>query len=118
MVLRNQHNDLTISKGKRSARVDATRRGPGGAIDKARSHGAQNVHGFDTVNGFAATVTAAQQSAIAADPTVATVYPDLPITKPPRPRAASRSAPQPAAPSQPSARPTRRSRSWSPRHCR
>ena len=85
VVLHNQHDDLTISKGKQSARVDANRQDQSGAIDKARSHGAQNVHGFDTVNAFAATVTPAQQSAIAADPTVAAIYPDLPITKAPGP---------------------------------
>ncbi len=85
VVLHNQHDDLTISKGKQSARVTANRHDESGAIGAARSHGARNLHGFDTVNAYVATVTAAQQSAIAADPAVAAIYPDLPITKAPAP---------------------------------
>ncbi len=85
VVLHDQHDNLTITKGKQSARVDANHADQSGAIDKARSHGAQNVHGFDTVNAYAATVTPAQQAAIAADPAVAAIYPDLPITRAPGP---------------------------------
>ena len=83
VVLHNQHDDLTISKGRQSARVTANRHDESSAISAARTHGARNLRGFDTVNAYAATVTPAQQSAIAADPAVAAIYPDLPITKAP-----------------------------------
>jgi hypothetical protein len=45
----------------------------------ARSLGAQNLHGFSSINGYAATVTTTQASQLAADASVAAVYPDLPI---------------------------------------
>ena len=35
VVLQNQHDDLAITKGKQSARVDANRTDQSGAIDKA-----------------------------------------------------------------------------------
>ncbi len=121
VVLHNQHDDLTITKGKQSARVDANRADQSGAIDKARSHGAQNVHGFDTVNAFAATVTPAQQSAIAADPDGGGDLPrpadhEEPLGRTARSiQAEQQSRLRRSIP--PSAPPTRPSRSSNPRHC-
>src|SRR5262249_22185245 len=51
----------------------------------ARIRGATNVHGFTSVNGFAAKATPAQIAQMSADPAVAAVYPDLQIRKSPRP---------------------------------
>lgn len=83
VVLHDQHSDLAIAKGSRtSARVTANRRDQSAQLARAHGVGARNLHGFDTVNAYAATVTPTQAAALAADPAVAAVYPDLPITKP------------------------------------
>ena len=80
VVLRNQHTDLSIGRGKSSSpRTSAYHTDQAPVITKARDGGAKNLHGFSTVNAIAATVTASQASDLAADPTVAAVYPDLPI---------------------------------------
>jgi hypothetical protein len=80
VVLRNQHTNLSISRGHGgSARSKAYHADQAPVITKARDAGAKNLHGFDTVNAVAATVTSAQSSELAADPAVAAVYPDLPI---------------------------------------
>jgi len=80
VVLRNQHTDLRIAKGRASsARISAFRSDQTPLLDTARADGARNLHGFNTVNGFSATMTAAQANALAADPSVAAIYPDLPI---------------------------------------
>jgi subtilisin family serine protease len=83
VVLRNQHGDLAINKGKMSPRVTANRHDQAGAMATARSKGARDVHGFDTLNGYAASMTAAQAAAVAAGPGVLGVYPDLPVTPAP-----------------------------------
>jgi hypothetical protein len=80
VVLRNQHTNLSISRGHgASPRSNAYHADQAPVITKARDAGAKNLHGFDTVNAVAATVTSAQSSELAADPAVAAVYPDLPI---------------------------------------
>src|SRR6185369_15184013 len=82
-VLQSQHTDLAIAKGHSSPRVDANHKDQSGLIAKARSKGASNLRGFDTVNAVAATVTPDQAAQLAADPSVAAVFPDLPIRKGP-----------------------------------
>src|SRR5262245_27339888 len=80
VVLRNQHTDLRIAKGRQSsARINAFRSDQAPLLDTARADGARNLHGFNTVNGFSATMTAAQANALAGDPSVAAIYPDLPV---------------------------------------
>ncbi len=80
VVLRNQHTDLTLAKGNHtSPRRSAYHADQAAVIGAAESDGAHNVRGFDTVNAVAATVTPAQAGALATDPAVAAVYPDLPI---------------------------------------
>ena len=80
IVLRNQHTDLTLGRGKAaSPRTNAYHTDQAPVITKAKGDGAKNLHGFDTVNAVSATVTSTQASALAADPSVAAVYPDLPI---------------------------------------
>ncbi len=83
VLLRDQHTNLALSKGHIGARVTANRKDQTGAIAKARTAGARNLRGFDVVNGYGATVTAAQASQIATNPDVLGVFPDLPIRKGP-----------------------------------
>ena len=82
VVLRNQHSNLSIAKGRSSARVRANHSDQAPLLVRAKSSGARNLHGFSDINGFSATVTAAQAAALAKDPSVAQVFPDLAITKP------------------------------------
>ena len=82
VVLRDQHTNLAIGKGMRSARVQATQRDQAPLLANASKMGARNVRGFSLVNGFAASMTAAQVNSIAANPQVAAVLPDLPISRP------------------------------------
>ncbi|MGH2512342.1 MAG: S8 family serine peptidase, partial [Candidatus Limnocylindrales bacterium] len=80
VVLRDQHTDLGITRGHAaSARTNAYHADQAPVITKARGFGAKNLRGFNTLNAVAATVTAAQASELAADPSVAAIYPDLPI---------------------------------------
>jgi hypothetical protein len=80
VVLKNQHTDLTITKGgAASARVNAYRSDQAPLLAKAQSNGARNLHGYSVLNGFSATVTQAQANLLAADPSVAAIYPDLTI---------------------------------------
>ena len=60
VVLRDQHTNLAIGKGMRSARVQATQRDQAPLLANASKMGARNVRGFSLVNGFAASMTAAQ----------------------------------------------------------
>jgi len=79
VLLRNQHTNLAITKGHSSARVNAFHADQSPLMSHAKSDGAKNLHGFATVNAFAATVTAAQANTLAADPSVAAIVPDLPL---------------------------------------
>jgi hypothetical protein len=83
VVLRNQHTDLTIAKGLSSPRVKANHDDEAPLLSQVASAGGKNAHGFDTLNGVAATVTPAEAAQLAADPSVAAVYPDLPISAAP-----------------------------------
>ena len=118
-VLQSQHTDLAIAKGHSSPRVDANHKDQSGLIAKARSKGASNLRGFDTVNAVAATVTPDQAAQLAADPSVAAVFPASRSARarswrrrsPPRPRD-RRPYPAPAC-----APPTRASRCSSRKPC-
>ena len=58
IVLRNQHTDLTLGRGKAaSPRSNAYHADQAPVITRAKSAGAKNLHGFATVNAVAATVT-------------------------------------------------------------
>lgn len=83
VVLRDQHVDLGWTKGHgalASARVKAFQRDQSALISAAKGQGAKNLRGFSSVNAVAATVTASQAAQLAADPAVASVFPDLPIS--------------------------------------
>ena len=82
VVLRDQHTNLSITRGKSSsssARVKAFHSDQSPVVSRAKSFGAKNLHGFSTVNAISATVTQSQATALATDPSVAAIYPDLPI---------------------------------------
>ena len=59
-------------------------------IAHARSVGARNLHGFGLINAVSATVTPAQAAKLAADPSVARIFPDLPVTAGPSERSEER----------------------------
>jgi Subtilase family len=85
LVLRNQHTDLTLTKGSGasgSPRARAFKTDQASLIGTAKGHGAKNLRGFSAVNVVAATVTPAQEAQLASDPAIATVFPDLPLSIP------------------------------------
>ena len=80
VVLRNQHTDLGDRARPRQPRPhERLPRRPGAGHQHGPGAGAKNLRGFDTLNAVSATVTAAQASELAADPSVAAIYPDLPV---------------------------------------
>jgi hypothetical protein len=79
VVLRDQHTNLAIAKGRASARVAANRKDESSHISRAKQFGARNLSGFATINGYAATVTPSQAAQLTADPSVAAIVPDLQI---------------------------------------
>src|SRR6478672_3686822 len=82
VLLRNQHTDLQAAKGMSSPRALAARHDQAPLLASARAMGARNLRQFSIVNGFAATVTAAQADRLATDPSVAGIFPDRPIPRP------------------------------------
>ena len=83
VMLRNQHKDLSVTRSTSSPRAQADKKDQAPLIARAKTAGVRNLHGYSSVNAFAATATSAQIAALAADPSVAAVYPDLAITKAP-----------------------------------
>ena len=82
VVLRDQHTNLSITRGSgnsSSARVKAFHADQSPVVSRAKSSGAKNLHGFSSVNAISATVTQSQATQLATDPSVAAIYPDLPI---------------------------------------
>jgi hypothetical protein len=78
VVLRNQHGNMSMA-----AHASANRSSQSPLIAHARSVGARNLHGFGLINAVAATVTPAQEAKLAADPSVARIFPDLPVKQGP-----------------------------------
>jgi hypothetical protein len=79
VLLRNQHPEAPPTNGNDGKRTAATQSDQRQLVDQARQAGATHVTQFSVINGFAATVTAAESQHLAADPQVAAVVPDLPI---------------------------------------
>ena len=75
IVLRNQHGNMPMA-----AHTSANHSSQAPLIAQARSAGARNLHGFGLINAVSATVTPAQAAKLAADPSVARIFPDLPVT--------------------------------------
>ena len=80
VLLRNQHTDLPIARGRTSARASANRNDQSTLIARAKSAGVSNLHSFASINAFSATVTPAQAAALVSDPSVAAVVPDETLT--------------------------------------
>lgn len=99
VVLRDQHKDLAFTRSQNSPRAQADKKDQAPVISRAKSAGMRDVRGFTSVNAIAATATTAQISALTADPTVAAVYPDLPITKAPADPDSAKAAGAGASPS-------------------
>src|ERR1700759_363700 len=83
VMLRDQHQNLSFTRSGNSPRAQAEKKDQAPVLARAKSAGARDLHGFPSVNASAATATPAQISALTADPSVAAVYPDLPITETP-----------------------------------
>jgi Subtilase family/Peptidase inhibitor I9 len=98
VVLRNQHTDLAITKGHSSARVTANHNDQSPLIAHAKSLGARNLRGFGSINAISATVTPTEAAQLASDPSVAQVYPDLPITMGPSEQQAIQAAAKASTP--------------------
>ena len=100
VVLRNQHTSLRIAKGTgtRSARVQANLASQEPVIAQARAGGAGSVHSFKSINAFAAHVTPSEAAGLAANPSVAAVFPDLPVRAAPIVREAGRASARVARP--------------------
>ncbi|HKN99031.1 MAG TPA: S8 family serine peptidase [Pseudonocardiaceae bacterium] len=79
VLLRDQHPETPPNRGNDAHRAAATQSDQRQLVDQARQAGATHVTQFSVINGFAATMTAAESQHLATDPQVAAVVPDLPI---------------------------------------
>lgn len=86
VLLRDQHTDLPAGRGMSSPRALAARGDQAPLLAAATASGGRDVHGFNLINGFSASLTAAGVDQLAANPEVAAILPDLPITRPARVR--------------------------------
>jgi hypothetical protein len=75
VVLRNQHPELPV-KSAGTARRQTTARDQAPLVSNAKSAGATGVKTFSIINGFSASMTAAEADNLRADPSVAEVVPD------------------------------------------
>lgn len=84
VVLRDQHPEAPPSKTTSigARRTAVTRADQRALVAQAEQAGATHVTQFSVINGFAATMTAAEDQHLAADPRVAAVVPDLPVARP------------------------------------
>lgn len=92
VLLRDQHPSLPNTRANQSKRASVLRSDQAHVADRARGLGARNVHQFRTINAVALTVGERELSALAADPLVAAVVPDLQLTLPQHPREAATAA--------------------------
>jgi hypothetical protein len=89
VVLRVQHRAAAASDHARAAQRSAyaaNRRTESDVVARARSNGARNVHAYGLISAFSATVSSSEESALARDPAVARVFPDLRISMGPSQR--------------------------------
>src|SRR5690242_791536 len=94
IVLRNQHGNMPMA-----AHTSANHSSQAPLIAQARSVGARNLHGFGLINAVSATVTPAQAAKLAAEPSVARIFPDLPVTAGPSEKQQTSTSHQGAKPS-------------------
>jgi hypothetical protein len=79
VLLRDQHPEAPATKDGGARRFAMTQSDQRQLVDEARQTGATHVTQFSVLNGFAATMTAAESDHLASDARVASVVPDLPI---------------------------------------
>ncbi len=82
VLLKNQHTSLPNTKADRARRMQALGADQAPVVAKVRQLGAKNVSTFKTINAVAAALTPSAIDQLEADPAVASVVPDLPISKP------------------------------------
>lgn len=83
VVLREQHQATGTSGDRRGEQLSAyaaNRRAESSVIARAGRDGARDVHGYGLISAFSATVGPAAATALAHDPAVARVFPDLEIS--------------------------------------
>lgn len=83
VVLTVQHHAVSSSVGSRAAQVSAyaaNRQAEAGPVALAQRSGATNIHGYGLIAAFSATMSASAAKALAHDPAVARVFPDLRIS--------------------------------------
>ncbi|HEX5496106.1 MAG TPA: S8 family serine peptidase [Mycobacteriales bacterium] len=99
VLLRNQHTNLPARGAHRAERRRANAADQKPLLARARQSGGKNLHSYSLVNGFAATVPAAEVGQLAADPSVAAIVPDRLVHLPTvsRPDAVGTSSVTPAA---------------------
>ncbi len=83
VVLKAQHRVAPSSGESRGAQRSAyalNRAAASDVVANARGNGATNIHSYGLISGFSATMSASAVAAIARDPAVAHVYPDLQLS--------------------------------------
>jgi subtilisin family serine protease len=76
VLLRNQHGGVPASAGHLSKRLALIKADQSGLLAELRKAGVTGLHSFTTLNGFSATLTAAQAAVLSADSRVASVVAD------------------------------------------
>jgi hypothetical protein len=82
VLLRNQYASLPPDRFHAAARTAAVRGAESPVETAVRRAGGRVTHSYRVIDGFAATVTAAQRSRLAADPAVARIVPDASVPNP------------------------------------
>jgi hypothetical protein len=82
VLLRNQHTNLPATAAKIRARANALTSAQAPLLSSVRASGGAVNHTYKTVNAFAATVSATERAALAANPSVAEVLPDAFVPAP------------------------------------
>ncbi|HEY3609648.1 MAG TPA: S8 family serine peptidase, partial [Pseudonocardiaceae bacterium] len=79
VLLKNQHPETPPSKANGRRRAAITQTDQRSMVDQVRQTGATHVQQYSVINGFAARMTTAERTHLAADPGVAAIVPDLPV---------------------------------------
>jgi subtilisin family serine protease len=85
VLLKNQHTALAPKRGVSTARARAFAADQAGVVGAAQRMGATKIGRFNLINGFAATIGSNKLAALASNPKVAAVVPDLRIKAAPLP---------------------------------
>ena len=100
VLLKDQHAGLA-AKGAKSPRAVANRAAAVSAIATAQASGARDLHPYSVISAFSATLSQSQADALAANPSVAAIYPDLQVREAPRQESEQPGSTTSAAPSAP-----------------